>query len=41
MPPSTEHRFKTLDFISGFGLFKEFNWDSAKLKDFDRYNVSV
>jgi wobble nucleotide-excising tRNase len=39
MPTPAEERFKTLDSISGLGLFRTFTWDPAQLADFDRYNL--
>lgn len=39
MPSTAEKRFKTLDSISGLGLFKAFTWDPAQLCDLNRYNL--
>ena len=39
MPTPAEERFKTLDSISGLGLFRAFTWDPVQLADFDRYNL--
>lgn len=39
MPTPTEERLKMLDSITGLGLFRNYVWDSAQLKEFDRYNL--
>ncbi|MHB8790157.1 MAG: AAA family ATPase [Desulfobulbaceae bacterium] len=39
MPPPSHNRLKTLDFVTGFGLFRNFTWDATQLDDFNRYNL--
>jgi wobble nucleotide-excising tRNase len=39
MANPTEQRLKRLDSITGFGLFRNYVWDTTKLKDFNRYNL--
>jgi wobble nucleotide-excising tRNase len=39
MPPASHDRIKTLDSLSGFGLFRNFIWDATQLDDFNRFNL--
>ncbi|MFT5029808.1 MAG: wobble nucleotide-excising tRNase [Candidatus Binatia bacterium] len=39
MPLTANDRFRTLDSVTGFGLFRNFTWDSGQLGDFKRFNL--
>jgi wobble nucleotide-excising tRNase len=39
MPPPSLNRLKALDSLTGFGLFRNFIWDTTQLEEFDRYNL--
>lgn len=39
LPRPSHFRLKSLDNISGFGLFRSFVWNSDQLPDFGRYNL--
>ncbi len=39
MPHLSHNRLKTLDWVAGFGIFRNFTWDATQLDSFGRYNL--
>lgn len=39
MPLPSHNCLRTLDSVSGFGLFRNFTWDATQLDNFGRYNL--
>jgi wobble nucleotide-excising tRNase len=39
MPPASHSRLKSLESLTGFGLFRNFTWDAAQIDDFNQFNV--
>jgi wobble nucleotide-excising tRNase len=39
MPPASHSRLKSLESLTGFGLFRNFTWDATQIDDFNQYNL--
>jgi len=39
MPPASHSRLKSLESLTGFGLFRNFTWDATQIDDFNQFNL--